>query len=662
MYLAVLLFGILAELSCVSGTTGVIDISDLGQRSLFSGPSKLGEALFYKLTCNDNGSYSNVFDGSERLFPIRSHTRLVGLVLGTKNESPELLQVMYSDVAKDYSYRSLYYFRAENSWQLTDSLTYKFHLLKLKNNHVNFDIKSKNNKYFYTDNTSHNPDNTVNDPNDSNSNANNLNDMAESVENVTTRYYVENGMELDKVCNGDAVIWKNDFKYDFKYLELTEGPSGPETLTIHYSNHPTNFSNHYSNQYSNRRWVHDFLTTTINLSNRSSQLNTAPENSVGGNNISDLVLDVKKLFLKDALNLDEQNPMINVVLNVKFEETSDCTLTVNGYQYYGLSTYELLQPSGCSLISITDNEDVIFENKNEYTISYFQVAKFNFTNHQPTLLISITDSKKLTSNFTSDHNNDTLKHTFHLKSYPEPFNERDSTNNSDSTNFNNATNTNSSNSKTPNNTNNTIKNINNTNNTSNGVWECVEYNLYNRIMNGMMQLVTSLEMKKMFESPPVTVNVTPSTPSLDYGGLEPFTYDLSNPVEPRLQQDFLSTDPDLIKLQPQPGYAVNVIVDGDNVLWEQTADGPGCHLVFIYRSESSLLSHIVTNSHQNPHLFFKFNGQSWYPISQEQYEDFKLKDTKGKGRKQHFDEYSTTLTDTADGTSSNTNASYVNEL
>ncbi|XP_954893.1 uncharacterized protein TA03300 [Theileria annulata] len=657
MYLVVLIFGILVDLSCVSGTTGVIDISDVGQRSLFSGPSKLGEAMFYKLTCNYNGSYSNVFDGSERLFPIRSHTRLVGLVLATKNESPELLQVMYSDVAKDYSYRSLYYFKDENHWKLTDSVTYKSHLLKLKNNQTNFNIKDKHNKFFYT----HNTENSVNG-------TNNTNNMDKSVQNGTTRYYLKDGMELDKVCNGDVVIWENDLKYDFKYLELSEGLSGPESLTIHYSNHHNQHSNYFSNYTTNDlsnyltnsfqhykkiagRWVHDLLTTNINFSNKNQENDTTSEDKVERQNISDLIVGVKRLFLKDALNLDVENPMAGVVLNLKSDEKFDCNLTVNGYQYYGLSTYELLQPSGCNLTSIFDQGDVIFEHDNEYTSSYFQVAKFNFTNRHPNLLVSVTESNTLSNALTSDFNN-TIKNTFHIKSYP-----RQSDDPPDNTNTNSKGkicfyskikyyNIYSI-------YNNSIYNyMNNSNIVYIGVWECVEFNLYNRLLNDLLQLVTSLEMKKLFDSPPVTVNVTPSTPSLDYGGLEPFTYDLSNPVEPRLEQDFVLTEPDLIKMKPQPGYAVNVIVDGDNVLWEQTVDGPGCHLVFIYRSENSLLSHIVTNSNPDPHFFFKFNGQSWYPISRDQYEDFKLKDTKGKGKKQHYDEYSSTLTDNSNTTTS----------
>ncbi|UKK01448.2 hypothetical protein MACK_002262 [Theileria orientalis] len=562
MSLIAVIVVIFINLGCVASSTGVIDISDPKSRELFSGPTKIGNANFYKYTCKDNGSYSNVFDKNFQIFPLRAHTRLVNIVLACRENDVELLQLMYCDVKKDLRLNNLYYRKSEDNWNLIDQATYKSELFDLKNNCVSFQLNDEEHVGFKK--------------------------VKSEEKDGYDSYVLEDEYEIDKVYENKLVVWESDPNYTFKSLDLAKKKDGTEQLRIQFSSYCAEVSQFY--KISAGRWVLDIGKRTVDL--RSLYTHGSERNEGhGGNREEESDSEVIESVLKeyDETNVYEEPVVISasdlcdvemgfgeVEFNLSFTEGKNPEMTVRYYKTYEISNYEFLTLRGARLNSIKDRDWSILDRVEDN--QWFYNAKLSFVPDHDVATVAFTsilmkegacDSETKTCK-TSPFG---FKHFFHKK--------------------------------------------------KGTVWSCLEQFPYYYEMNTLAEVGSQLMMKRMYESPPETPTHVPSTTYQDYSGKTPFTYEINNPFENRLTQELLHSEPDFIRLRPKEGRVMNAVMDGSSVLWEQTEVGNGVLMIYIYRSEANLLGHLVVDSKTNPHIFIRQYQGRWHIIDKDEYESLK---------------------------------------
>ncbi|BAM41395.1 conserved hypothetical protein [Theileria orientalis strain Shintoku] len=563
MSLIAVILGIYINLGCVALSTGVIDISDPKSRELFSGPTKIGNAHFYKYTCNDDGSYSNVFDKNFQIFPLRAHTRLVNIVLACKEKDAELLQLMYCDVKKDLRLNNLYYRKSEEAWNLIDQATYKSELSNLKNNYVSFQLNEEEHVGFKK--------------------------VKSAEEDGYDSYVLEEEYEMDKVYENKLVVWESDPNYTFKSLDLAKTKDGTEQLRIQFSNYCSEVSQFY--KVSAGRWVLDIGTRRVDL--RSLYTHGSERNEGHGRTKEEEASDAEYMgsVLKEYDEDNEYEDPVTisasdlcdvemgfgeVEFNVSFTKGSNPEMTVRHYTTYEISNYEFLTLRGARLNWVRDGEWQILDREEDD--QWFYNAKLAFVPEHDVATVALTTIRMKEGACDEETKKCKLapfsfKHFFHKKK---------------------AT-----------------------------VWSCLEQFPYYYEMNTLVEVASQLTMKRMYESPPVTPTHVPSTMYLDYGGKVPFTYEINNPFENRLTQDLLHTDPDFIRLRPKEGTVMNAVVDGASLLWEQKEAGNGVLMIYVYKSENNLVAHLVVDSATEPHLFIKQHRGRWHFIDKEEYESLK---------------------------------------
>ncbi|UKJ89084.2 hypothetical protein MACJ_002330 [Theileria orientalis] len=562
MSLIAVIIGIFINLGCVASSTGVIDISDPKSRELFSGPTKIGNAHFYKYTCHDNGSYSNVFDKNFQIFPLRAHTRLVNIVLACREKDVELLQLMYFDVKKDLRLNNLYYRKSEETWNLIDQATYKSELFNLKNNYVSFQVNDEEHFGFKK--------------------------VKSEEEDGYDSYVLEDEYEIDKVYENKLVVWESDPNYTFKSLDLVKTKDGTEQLRIQFSNYCSEVSQFY--KISGGRWVLDIGMRTVDL--RSLYTHGSERNEVhGGDKEEESDSEYMESVLKEYYEENEYEEPVTILasdlcdvemgfgemeFNLSFTKGRNPEMTVRYYTTHEISNYEFLTLRGARLNSIKDGDWHILDRVEDD--QWFYNAKLSFVPEHDVATVALTsirmmegacDSEKKTCK-TSPFG---FKHFFHKK--------------------------------------------------KDTVWSCLDQFPYYYEMNTLVEVASQLTMKRMFESPPVTPTHVPSTVFLDYGGKETFTYEINNPFENRIQQELLHTEPDFIRLRPKEGTVMNAVVDGSSLLWEQREVGNGVLMIYIYKSEANLVGHLVVDSKTEPHIFIKQERGRWHIIDKEEYESLK---------------------------------------